>query len=191
MSTAALRIEQHGVVETLQLPDTPTAQRAALAEAVGGDTDTGFYHRQAVLHVHGNGAAAQDLQFNATAWALASAWRGLDIPYGLYGPIVVTGPAGTDNGYGPLAPGLQAQVHAKCVQQYARFTPSGRPALRRAKPRPVPSCSQQPGTESLSAPITPPPGRVGRSVQLAGTVWGASDRTRVMICSVSGSREIS
>ncbi|MDN3061263.1 hypothetical protein PH213_43620 [Streptomyces sp. SRF1] len=29
---------------------------------------------------------------NPAAWALACAWRGLDLPYLLYGPVIVTGP---------------------------------------------------------------------------------------------------
>lgn len=115
MSAQALRIDEQGGVQTVHLPDTYAAQRAALCDLVGGATDAGVYHRQAVLHVHGNGAAAQELQFNTAAWALASAWRGLDIPYGLYGPIVVTGPAETDGGHGPLSPEFEAQVRGVCA----------------------------------------------------------------------------
>ncbi|WP_056791470.1 hypothetical protein [Streptomyces sp. Root55] len=115
MSTRALRIWEHGEVEVVQLPGTHAAQIRELAHLVGGPTNTGMYHRQAVLHIHGTGAAAQDLQFNASAWALASAWRGLDITYGLYGPIMVTGPGDPAGGYGALAPHLESQIHDVCA----------------------------------------------------------------------------
>lgn len=82
MSTRALRIWEHGEVEAIQLPDTHAAQIRELAYLVGGPTDTGVYHRPAVLHIHGTGSAAQDLQFNAAAWALASAWRGVNFSDG-------------------------------------------------------------------------------------------------------------
>ncbi|MER6240785.1 hypothetical protein ABT185_32890 [Streptomyces clavifer] len=115
MSIRALRIWEHGEVETVQLPDTHAAQIRELAHLVGGPTDTGMYHRQAVLHIHGTGAQAQHLQFNASAWALASAWRGLGNTYGLYGPVVVTGPGDFEGGYGALSSHLEAQVHDVCA----------------------------------------------------------------------------
>ncbi|WP_415954417.1 hypothetical protein [Streptomyces sp. KLOTTS4A1] len=54
---------------------------------------TGIYHRRAVLHIlddaqhrYTQGRA----RLNLVAWALASAWRGLDL-YPLYGPVIITG----------------------------------------------------------------------------------------------------
>lgn len=47
---------------------------------------------------------------NLSAWALASAWRGIDIPYGLYGPVVVTGPQLTE-----LDEDLAGAVQAVCA----------------------------------------------------------------------------
>ncbi|MER6240018.1 hypothetical protein ABT185_28845 [Streptomyces clavifer] len=136
MSTRALRIWEHGEVEAVQLPDTQAAQIRELAHLVGGPTDTGMYHRQAVLHLHGTGAVAQDLQFNASAWALASAWRGLGIAYGLYGPIVVTGPGDPGGGYGALSSHLEAQVHDVCAAvsdvhaEWRARSPAGEVAAR-------------------------------------------------------------
>ncbi|MFF8946721.1 hypothetical protein ACF1A5_31585 [Streptomyces sp. NPDC014864] len=48
----------------------------------------GAYYRRALLHIHGDGRATRLTQ-NTTAWALASAWRGIAL-YPLHGPVIVT-----------------------------------------------------------------------------------------------------
>ncbi|MGW1768252.1 hypothetical protein ACWCQL_29940 [Streptomyces sp. NPDC002073] len=68
-----------------------------------------MYHRRAQLHVHGNGQTEQ-LPLNLAGWVLASAWRGIELPYGLYGTIVVTGQSAQD-----LELDLAAEVEAVCA----------------------------------------------------------------------------
>ncbi|MEU5930649.1 hypothetical protein ABZ817_45545 [Streptomyces antimycoticus] len=87
----ALCINPDATSSHLGLPTDQAAQHHALRNLIGGSTDRAVYHRQALLHVHGNGAGTQ-LPVNPAAWALACAWRGLNLPYLLYGPIIVTGP---------------------------------------------------------------------------------------------------
>ncbi|MFI1106249.1 hypothetical protein [Streptomyces melanogenes] len=53
------------------------------------DVDQGVYHCRAVLHIHGSGRTLS-LPQNLTAWALASAWRGVAL-CPLAGTVVVTG----------------------------------------------------------------------------------------------------
>ncbi|MFE9769739.1 hypothetical protein ACFYPC_35345 [Streptomyces sp. NPDC005808] len=84
----ALRIDPDTTVTDLTL--TATDAQSAIHEHVGSDAvDQGVYHRQALLHIHGNGLKL-GLPQNLAAWALASAWRGTPL-YPLAGPIVVTG----------------------------------------------------------------------------------------------------
>ncbi|UUU37566.1 hypothetical protein [Streptomyces sp. NBC_00162] len=85
-------------------------QRALLIRAgVAGPADTGVYHRRAVLHVHGNGQAER-LPLNLAVWVLASVWRGIELPYGLHGTVMVTGPQSQE-----LEADLVAEVQAVCV----------------------------------------------------------------------------
>ncbi|MGR3938473.1 hypothetical protein [Streptomyces sp. BRA346] len=87
----ALRIDPDASSLRIDLPGEATAQDDLLRELIGDTIDRGHYHRQAPMHVHGSGQRMQ-LPVNVAAWALACAWRGLDLPYLLYGPVVVTGP---------------------------------------------------------------------------------------------------
>ncbi|MFE9024338.1 hypothetical protein ACFYNL_38120 [Streptomyces sp. NPDC007808] len=114
----ALRIDPDATVTDLNLPTTDA--QSAIQEHVGSDSvDHGVYHRRAVLHIHGNG---QDLGLpqNLTAWALASAWRGMPL-YRLAGPIVVTGR--TESGDVTALDDDLVQ-HAKAVAQTVRDTMS-------------------------------------------------------------------
>lgn len=105
----ALRIDVDGTVVVLPWPEVDVERRELVRVAVGGGADTAVYHRRAHLHVHGNGQA-ENLPVNLSAWALASVWRGMDIPYGLYGPVVVTGPQQAE-----LDEDLAGAVRAVCA----------------------------------------------------------------------------
>ncbi|MFI0772583.1 hypothetical protein ACH4TQ_48165 [Streptomyces sp. NPDC021218] len=87
----ALRIDPDATSSRLDLPTDQAAQHNVLRSLIGGSTDRAVYHRNALLHVHGNGAGMR-LPVNPAAWALACSWRGLALPYLLYGPVIVTGP---------------------------------------------------------------------------------------------------
>ncbi|WP_159029156.1 hypothetical protein [Streptomyces viridochromogenes] len=76
-----------------------------------------MYHPQALLHVHGDGVSI-GLDGNITAWALASAWRGMPL-YPFHGPVVVTGRT-QDGETSALDDDLAAHVHA--VAQTVRET---------------------------------------------------------------------
>ncbi|MGW7319627.1 hypothetical protein [Streptomyces sp. NPDC054865] len=84
-----LRIDTDGAAVALPWPDDGE-RRQAVRAAVGGPSDRGVYHRRAHHHVHGSGQS--ECPMNLAAWVLACLWRGIDIPYGLYGDVVVTGP---------------------------------------------------------------------------------------------------
>ncbi|GAA2345085.1 hypothetical protein [Streptomyces violaceusniger] len=86
----ALHIDPDATFSHLDLPEDAHAQRDILRSLIGDTVDRAIYHRQALLHLHGNGAGRR-LPVNPAAWALACAWRGLDLPYLLYGPVIVTG----------------------------------------------------------------------------------------------------
>ncbi|MFF8867894.1 hypothetical protein ACF08B_38305 [Streptomyces sp. NPDC015139] len=86
----ALRIDPDATVTDLHLP-AADAHIAIQEHLVSDAVDQGIYHRQAVLHVHGNGLKL-GLPQNLAAWTLASAWRGMPL-YPLAGPIVITGRA--------------------------------------------------------------------------------------------------
>lgn len=47
---------------------------------------------------------------NVTAWVLASHWRKVEIPYGFFGPVVMTGPELT-----ALGEGMAVEVLAVCA----------------------------------------------------------------------------
>ncbi|MFD8670744.1 DUF3846 domain-containing protein [Streptomyces microflavus] len=85
-------------------------QFAWLQEQVGGLTEASYYHPDAVLHFHGNGLA-KHLPLNPVAWTLASAWRGIQLPYLLAGPAVITGPEDHDGNLTPLPAPLAARTH--------------------------------------------------------------------------------
>jgi hypothetical protein len=83
----------------------------AAAAGLGGTVDGGVYHRQALLDAGGGGPMARDLPLDVAAWALAGAWRGMEI-YGLCGAAVVTGPNREDGGSQALESHLAQQVRA-------------------------------------------------------------------------------
>ncbi|MBT2611445.1 hypothetical protein J7I97_25100 [Streptomyces sp. ISL-87] len=62
-----------------------------------------------MLHVHGNGQAER-LPLNLAVWVLASVWRGIELPYGLHGTVMVTGPQSE-----ALDADLVAEVRAVCA----------------------------------------------------------------------------
>ena len=105
----ALRVAPDTVVTELDLP-VPGAH-SAIQDHIGttGAIDQGVFHRRALLHIHGDGAAI-GLAQNIAAWALASAWRGMAL-YPIHGPVIVTGRA-QDGGVAALDDGLARHVHA-------------------------------------------------------------------------------
>ncbi|MBC2868663.1 hypothetical protein [Streptomyces mexicanus] len=113
----ALRIAPDTAVRELDLPE-PGAQ-SAIREHIGtsGAVDQGVYHRQTLLHIPGDGRVL-GLAQNITAWALASAWRGIAL-YPIHGPVVVTGRA-EDGAVAALDDDLAQQVQA--VAQTVRET---------------------------------------------------------------------
>lgn len=125
-----LRIDTDGAVAVLPWPADERERWEVVRAAVGGSADAAVYHRRAHLHVHGNGQA-EALSRNLSAWALASVWRGMDIPYGLYGPVVVTGPQLTG-----LDEDLASEVRAVCAavaeirQEWTARPPVGEPQAR-------------------------------------------------------------
>ncbi|GLW03674.1 hypothetical protein [Streptomyces lavendulae] len=120
-----LRIDVDGALVVLPWPDDEVARGAQVRGAVGGPADRAVYHRQAHLHVHGNGAA-EGLPVNLAAWVLASQWRGVEIPYGFYGPVLVTGPERS-----ALGDGVAGEVRAVCAavaevrQEWVTRPPAG------------------------------------------------------------------
>ncbi|MFB7510708.1 MULTISPECIES: hypothetical protein [Streptomyces] len=113
----ALRIAPDTTVTELDLPEPGT--HSAIRDHIGttGPVDQGLYHRRALLHVHGDGHGT-GLEQNITAWALASAWRGIAL-YPIYGPVIVTGRA-HDGGVATLDDDLAQLAHA--VAQTVRET---------------------------------------------------------------------
>ncbi|MEV6048657.1 hypothetical protein [Streptomyces xanthochromogenes] len=94
--------------------DDAAAQSAQIRTAVGGSAEAAYYHRATVLHVPATGAR-DGLSPNLAAWALACGWRTMELPYLLYGPIVITGPYGADGStVGELPARLTAQVRTVC-----------------------------------------------------------------------------
>ncbi|MFR0367632.1 hypothetical protein [Streptomyces sp. MCC20] len=113
----ALLIAPDGTVTELDLPES--AVSSAIRDHIGSDgaVDQGRYHPHALLHVHGDGQRI-GLDANLTAWALASAWRGMPL-YPFQGPVVVTGRT-QDGDTSGLDDTLAAHVHA--VAQTVRET---------------------------------------------------------------------
>ncbi|MFD7555198.1 hypothetical protein ACFV9E_11785 [Streptomyces sp. NPDC059835] len=106
--SSVLRVDADGAVTVLPWPDDLVQQGLLIRAGVGGQADTGAYHRRAVLHVHGNGQG-EGLPMNLAAWVLACVWREVELPYGLYGVAVVTGPQSRG-----LDSDLAAEVRAVC-----------------------------------------------------------------------------
>ncbi|MDG4862988.1 hypothetical protein P8605_33100 [Streptomyces sp. T-3] len=91
---------------------------------MGGATGTAVYHRRALLHVLDDAEMLRNngqTSTNLAAWALACAWRGMELRYSLSGPIVVTGSDGGDTA--SLDEELAGQVHR--VAQTVRETLDG------------------------------------------------------------------
>lgn len=105
----ALRIDPDMTVQPLELP--AHEHLAALRGAVGGDVDIAVHHRHALIHTHGAGGPL-GLGLNLVAWTVGSAWRRTTLPYGLYGPAVVTGPHTAGGGVAALPAALQTQIDA-------------------------------------------------------------------------------
>ncbi|UQW99143.1 hypothetical protein [Streptomyces sp. RerS4] len=125
----ALRIDTDGAVVTLSWGGEASDRQDAVRTAVGGASDRAVYHRRVDFWVHGNGAGDR-LPMNLSAWVLASLWRG-ELPYGLYGPVVVTGPQGAE-----LSEDMAQQVLAVCAavvevrQEWVRRPPAGESQAR-------------------------------------------------------------
>ncbi|WP_435613655.1 hypothetical protein [Streptomyces sp. bgisy159] len=113
----ALRIAPDTTVTELDLPET--GAHSAIQDHIGTTdaVDQGVYHRRAILHIQGGGRANRLAQ-NITAWALASAWRGISL-YPIHGPVIVTGRA-QDGGVAALDDDLAQHAHA--VAQTVRET---------------------------------------------------------------------
>ncbi|MFD8992739.1 hypothetical protein ACFVZ4_32440 [Streptomyces goshikiensis] len=103
-----LRVDTDGGTTLMPWPGDQLQRGLLIRAGVGGPADPGIYHRRAVLHVHGNGQAER-LPLNLSVWVLASVWRGFELPYGLYGTVMVTGPQSE-----ALDADLVAEVQAVC-----------------------------------------------------------------------------
>ncbi|MFE9121294.1 hypothetical protein [Streptomyces sp. NPDC007172] len=100
--------------EQVQRHRVAGAQYAQIRSAVGGSAEAAYYHRGTVLHVPATGNT-DGLNPNLVAWALACGWRKMELPYLLYGPIVITGPYDADGAaVGQLSEQLTAQVRTVC-----------------------------------------------------------------------------
>ena len=86
----ALQIDPGMPIERIHLPDDLELRSRSIRTRLGASPDPGYYHRQAVMWTHGDGA--RSLPPNLVATALASAWRQLDIgtSYFLHGRVIVT-----------------------------------------------------------------------------------------------------
>ncbi|MCX4546915.1 hypothetical protein [Streptomyces sp. NBC_01565] len=107
--SSILRVDADGATTLMSWPEDELQRGLLIRAGVGGVADTAVYHRLAVLHVHGNGQAER-LPLNLPVWVLASVWRGIELPYGFYGGVMVTGP-----GSEALDSDLVAEVQAVCV----------------------------------------------------------------------------
>ncbi|MGW1870352.1 hypothetical protein ACWCPS_33005 [Streptomyces mauvecolor] len=108
-------VDEGARLTALNLPaDDAGAQYAQIRSAVGGSAEAAYYHRATVLHVPATGST-DGLSPNLPAWALACGWRKMELPYLLYGPIVITGPYDADGAaVGELSDRLTAQVRTVC-----------------------------------------------------------------------------
>ena len=113
MGSQALVISIDGTIRPLELPEDPQLRRRLLDETVGGCAEHGRYHPEATVYVN----SARGQQPNVVAWALISAWRGLDVSYYLYGTAVVAASAPGVDLPGHLAD--QVRAAADCVRRVA------------------------------------------------------------------------
>ncbi|MFD6186898.1 hypothetical protein [Streptomyces goshikiensis] len=104
-----LRIDADCATKLMPWPDDEPLRALLIRAGVGGSADTAVYHRRAVLHVHGN-VQAERLPLNLSAWVLASVWRGFELPYGLHGTVMVTGPQSE-----ALDADLAAEIQTVCA----------------------------------------------------------------------------
>ncbi|MCX4721999.1 hypothetical protein OG818_40625 [Streptomyces virginiae] len=129
-TVGALRIDTDGAVAVVPWPEEHAERRDVVRSAVGGSPDEAVYHRRASMHVHGSGQIEQ-LPLNLSAWVLASIWRGMEIPYGFHGPVVVTGPqlAGLDEDLEGVVQAVSAAV-AEIRLEWVTRPPVGEPQAR-------------------------------------------------------------
>ncbi|MCT9093534.1 hypothetical protein N4G70_32395 [Streptomyces sp. ASQP_92] len=131
----AWHIDEGARLTPLDLPaDDAGAQYAQIRSAVGGSAEAAYYHRAAVLHVPSTGSV-DGLEPNLAGWALACGWRQMDLPYLLYGPIVITGSYDAESAaVGELSGRLTAQVRTVCdtVQETVIGWRTRRPASNEA-----------------------------------------------------------
>jgi hypothetical protein len=106
----AIRIDASGGATGIDLPEDggPELNRA-LRALLGGTPERAAYHPASLLWVHGDGQS-HGLAPNLIAWTLASAWRGMPLPYQLYGTVIVTG-RDHDGESTPLEDNLASHVH--------------------------------------------------------------------------------
>ncbi len=166
----ALLITPAATVTEVSLP--PSDNQAAIRDRVEstGPADQGVYHPRTLLHVRGHGQAA-GLDENHTAWALASAWRGMPM-YPFHGLVLVTGRT-RDGETGTLDDALAQLVHtvAETVRDTlstwrARAPPPTRPPAGNSSPaQPAPSppalADPQRPTQPLLSTVTVNGHRVG------------------------------
>ncbi|WP_438296268.1 hypothetical protein [Streptomyces sp. HUAS TT7] len=108
-------VDEGAQLTALELPaDDAGAQYAHIRSAVGGSAEAAYYHRGSVLHVPATGST-DGLSPNLAVWALACGWRKVELPYLLYGPIVITGPYDVDGAaVSELSDRLTAHVRTVC-----------------------------------------------------------------------------
>lgn len=121
----AVLLSTEATATRIHLPDTPQGQHQALRGYIGDTVERAYYHRQAVLHLHGE-SQINGMPPNFAAYALACAWRGVRLPYALCGPIVITGP---EEGGALVSLDDQLTRHAEYAAETAR-TLYGQPVDR-------------------------------------------------------------
>jgi hypothetical protein len=107
----AVVIDTNGATRTVDLPSGRAPWRTEVDRLLGGRAEAARYHRGATLHVNADGATRP----NITAWVLACAWRGLELPYMLYGTVVVTG--ASDGHVLPQTLAAQAERAANAISE--------------------------------------------------------------------------
>ncbi|MEU6285682.1 hypothetical protein [Streptomyces sp. NPDC047028] len=117
-----LSIAPDTTVTELDLPEADAD--SAIPHHIGATdaVDQGVYHRRALLHIHG-GRRVIGLAQNITAWALASAGRGIAL-YPIHGPVIGTGRA---QGGGVVGLDDELAEHVHAVAQTVRETWGGAP----------------------------------------------------------------
>jgi hypothetical protein len=109
-----VRVDPDAAVATLALPAGLAAREPAVRASMRGTLIRTAYDREraVVFHVLGDGLAA-GREPNLAAWALASALRGLQLDYALYGPVLLTG-GRVDGEIAALPPETVARVRWAC-----------------------------------------------------------------------------